>query len=368
MSLTAPLHPPREIESLTALRGVAALWVVFYHVRNHFDVKLTGPLVQHGYLAVDMFFVLSGFIMYYVYAGAYQTGRFGYWDFLLKRFARLYPVHFVTLLAAVAIFLAGGLLGIMPDYADHMRQIWLHLLLLHGWGLSDSLYLNYPSWSISAEFFAYLTFPLTCALVLRLKPWPGFLAMLAVFFVFWWVIDVWLKGVLGNNFFRMTFNYSFLRILPEFLMGLATARLVLAQEGPRKRQLGLAALPVAAALMVTGLWTEHEVIFVAGVPLLIGGLYLTDHPMPRPAVYLGLISYSIYMVHGLIEMVGFTAVERVFGFPVDMVPIWLLPVFIAGVLVAAALLYHLVEVPARGAILALRRSGWRRRTPGKSMS
>ena len=90
----------RQLPSLTPLRGVAALWVVLYHYCGtaqffpNLDITPHSYLISKGYLAVDMFFVLSGFVMAHVYRRAFSEGvGEHYRGFLMARIARLYPLH-----------------------------------------------------------------------------------------------------------------------------------------------------------------------------------------------------------------------------------------------------------------------------------
>src|SRR5258707_7540721 len=102
----------REIRSLTGMRGVAALAVVLYHLDlGQDDTGLVQHIIHHGYLAVDLFFVLSGFIMALTYSHVFVE-RFNinkYWKFLNHRIARIYPLYiFSTLLCFFLFVIAPG--------------------------------------------------------------------------------------------------------------------------------------------------------------------------------------------------------------------------------------------------------------------
>jgi peptidoglycan/LPS O-acetylase OafA/YrhL len=108
----------RQLPSLTPLRGIAALWVVLYHYCGtaqffpNLDITPQSYLIGKGYLAVDMFFMLSGFVMTHVYFCAFSesVGR-NYRDFLVARIARLYPLHVFILLLFVATAAASQLVA-----------------------------------------------------------------------------------------------------------------------------------------------------------------------------------------------------------------------------------------------------------------
>jgi peptidoglycan/LPS O-acetylase OafA/YrhL len=108
-----------ELPALTPLRGVAALWVVLYHYTFQRLPSLNSEaythLVQKGYLAVDMFFLLSGFVLTHVYHDAFNVrDRRNYWKFISARIARLYPLHLFVLL----IFVATALASRLTEYAS----------------------------------------------------------------------------------------------------------------------------------------------------------------------------------------------------------------------------------------------------------
>src|SRR5258705_5569923 len=89
----------RDIPALTGLRGVAAFWVVLFHMEWGSSI----PIIEKGYLGVDVFFILSGFVLMHVYAG-FETTDFDYVRFIKARIARIYPLHiFALLLLAVLV-------------------------------------------------------------------------------------------------------------------------------------------------------------------------------------------------------------------------------------------------------------------------
>lgn len=332
---------PSEVQTLTALRGFAALWVVVFHYCDNVAWPNTPALVTQGALAVDIFFVLSGFILVYVY-----RDRLDIPDFLLKRFARLYPVHLVTLAGAVILLLGARLLHIEVGAQVTLREVLIHLFALHSLGFKDVAVLNYPSWSVSAEFTAYFIFPFIVSAVLR-RDLKVVIPAVVAFFVF----CLMLSDLTGRPMIMRTNDLSTLRILPEFVAGMLTARLCLENRIPR-----LIAACGALVLFVTGIGTGVPLVTVLSAPLLIAALYLYARPVPRPLRYLGLISYSLYMVHALVENLGFKVIEIALG--QQIAPIWSLPVVTVAALGAAAVLYHLVEVPGRHFIVTRGRRRW----------
>src|ERR1700730_4495727 len=198
--------PPEQLASLTPLRGIAALWVVIFHFCWYFPAvhpeRYTGA-VYKGYLAVDMFFVLSGFVITHVYKEGFAqrvTGR-SYRDFLKARVARIYPLHITVLLLFVATATAEraasyalrGSFEPVPLLGERsVGGFFANIVMLQGlW--ARELSWNDPAWSISLEFLAYLLFPLLFPVLWRAGPaakagsaaccwwrWDGSLTALAI--------------------------------------------------------------------------------------------------------------------------------------------------------------------------------------------
>jgi len=164
--------PAGQLPSLTSLRGVAALWVVLFHYSVVYFPSLNSSgyssLVGKGYLAVDMFFMLSGFVMTHVYHQAFlQSIGDNYRGFLVARIARLYPLHVLvlTLFVVVALTARGvdcavtGVFNGIPLTGPRSFTAFIaNLFMLQGLN-AGQLSWNYPAWSISVEFIAYLLFP-----------------------------------------------------------------------------------------------------------------------------------------------------------------------------------------------------------------
>jgi len=132
---------------LDAMRGLGALFVVFGHY--HFELWPDRPgfiLHSHAYLVVDLFFLLSGFVLAHAF---YDKPTFDMWDYTKKRIFRLWPLHAAALLAAVLLMYFSG------DMINGAGLL-LNILLLHNIGIGDweMVGINYPSWSLSVELVA----------------------------------------------------------------------------------------------------------------------------------------------------------------------------------------------------------------------
>ncbi|MBL8673325.1 MAG: acyltransferase, partial [Rhodospirillales bacterium] len=143
--------------------------VVLYHA-TFTSHLLHLPIVTHGYLFVDFFFVLSGFVITHAYAKRLESTD-DVLAFLIRRFGRVWPLHAATLLAMIAVAaLAAALLpaGLRTHLVEPFIAKWQPdtvpavLLMLNGVGKLDAHFWNWPSWSIGSEFYTYALFAVVC--------------------------------------------------------------------------------------------------------------------------------------------------------------------------------------------------------------
>src|SRR6185437_11636585 len=153
------------LPQFTGLRGIAALLVLFFHVRTPQNIELHFGVLdafsKFGFLGVDVFFVLSGFILSHVYGNTFVNGvnsedlrTYG-----VARFARIYPLHLLTLLMMLGAYWFSLRVGVSPTETSgySLEGLILSLLLINEWfGVVAP---NPGSWSISVEFASYLVFP-----------------------------------------------------------------------------------------------------------------------------------------------------------------------------------------------------------------
>ena len=162
-----PLAAQRRFGALDGMRGCCAVMVAAYHL-NPPGHSLLGPLLAHSYLWVDFFFVLSGFVIAHGYADHIADGRQA-GIFMVKRLARIYPLHIAVLAVYVCLELTRSFTaGAHAAMADHppftswtsLPSLFANIGLVQGLGLFDVLTWNGPSWSISCEFWTYGLFAL----------------------------------------------------------------------------------------------------------------------------------------------------------------------------------------------------------------
>lgn len=340
---------PRHLDALTGIRGLAAWGVVLYHVRLSLAGLVPAPVIAglgKGYLAVDLFFMLSGFVIWYNYAARIRDGGRGEARaFLWRRFARVWPLHAVVLAGFAALALLLGLTG-----RDTTGYPWvelpLHLALVQNWGFLPTLAWNHPAWSISTELAAYLLFPaiVVAARWERLPSW----ALLAIAALLATALHA-LFALHGETSLGARIEQLGLwRCLAGFAMGMVLC--ILWERWQHSRTgapaaalacLGLLALGRALALPETAF---VPAAFFAGllalaldrgvVARLVGGKVLT---------YLGEISYSTYLAH-----FGLFLVFKLLFVDASLQLGWgQLAGFLALVLAASVALYHGIEKPAQ---------------------
>ncbi|MBO9711398.1 acyltransferase [Sphingomonas sp.] len=343
------MSPRPELKALTGARGIAAWLVVLFHLRFMMQ-GVGGPAgpLSYGYLAVDFFFVLSGFVIWLTYADRLRAqGLAGAPDFLRRRVARVWPLHLFMLAIALVYALALASLD-RADWAQYPpAELPLHILLLQNWGFTpDRLTWNVPAWSISCELAAYLLFPLlVIAVDWRRLPTPVLLAAMLGFAAALHAIFAFNRAtVLGQ---ALT-SIGVLRCLGEFALGTIVCALWDRWRG-RPALPALGALVVMAALpaaWLTGLLPQTAALPLAFAALVLL-LALTSGMRGNvlewtPVHYLGEISYATYLGHWMLWM-GY---KLAFIHAHEMS--WLqFGLFVVLVLLASAGLYHRIERPAQ---------------------
>lgn len=289
-----------RFEALDSWRGVCACMVAVFHFTAVSHLSSWG-LVQHAYLFVDFFFVLSGFVITLNYRQRLAEG-FGFGRFMLLRFGRVYPLHFVTLLLFIPIVSVKD--GIGPNL---WRAIVTNALLLHGLGVNDALWLNFPSWSISTEFAAYAVFALVVMrLGTGLLPWtlPILLGPL-------------LLGLVAPNGMDSTYDYGLVRCLYGFALGVVCVDLrerlpVLQLRIGQSIDTLIEVAAVTGAIVYVSL-AGSDLFLAVLTPILFAAMLLvfareagavSRLMTTKPLLVVGMLSYSIYMVHALVRAVS----------------------------------------------------------------
>lgn len=350
---------PTDLPSLTPLRGLAALWVIFYHFTWQYFPQLNSEAftqaIAKGYLAVDLFFLLSGFVLTHVYLATFQQGATArdYRAFLAARVARVYPLHLFVLAAfVIAEFVFAHGRAVMPlDGPLSVTAIFANIFMLQG---LDALRLswNYPAWSISLEFAAYLVFPLVLPLLCqgnrlrRVVVAAGCAAIVA-----------WLAFATEDGLNQWSGSLALARCLPEFFLGSLAYGIYRSGRWAiwLQRDTTLLVTVTALALMLHS--GVHDALIVPLFVLLIlsavsnrgrGAAWLNC----RPLAWLGDVSYSTYLLHGFMLYLAGRALPYLFS-TVDPGQLSFAQAaltaaaMLGATLLAAAWTYRIVELKGR---------------------
>jgi len=318
-------------DSLTPLRGFAAVCVTSFHVFHSIEPLKQQwcyfwTLFQNAYLWVDFFFVLSGFIISMSY-GERIGGKSAAWrtrgEFLLMRFARLYPLHLTTLLALIVLELLVSVIGRSGAAAFSLPSRSLvaipgHLLLVHSLGFQEKLSWNVPSWSISCEWAAYVGYCLVAGLLLRLRrahPLAGIISCFGLYLLFCW----WYGGLTATT------DLGIIRCFLGFVTGVCLFGL---REGREVSDAGSSVVYLGSLVVLAGgfwcaWWAEFDaivipafsaIIFVMHKPAASVRLWTLETSLFR---FLGEISYSIYLTHTVLIASVPAVLDRAFGYDVQ---------------------------------------------------
>lgn len=345
---------------LTSLRGVAALLVVLYHIKHffsqYFSSELVNQVLSKCYLGVDFFFVLSGFILSYNYQKVFLFPKGSdYIVFLAKRVARIFPLHLVVMLAYLLIPLAYFVSGKpIPDYRFSFDLFFYKLFLVDQWLFSSRAWLswNMPSWTISAEMTVYIFFPLLSLVSGRLK-WlgTGFGVVFSAVILAWYYKHAGFSSI-GDGIG----THGLVRCFCEFYIGVCVYRVLQMRGFAQSRYIcfmGLTLSVFSFGLLTTvdGLPNYFFVPVLFGMILLfLVSCKTVFHEWLecRPLLFLGEISYSIYLIHIFVREVF---AMFFLGNSLDASWIWVVS-YIASVIILSIFTYRFIEMPARKAINA----------------
>ncbi len=329
---------------LESMRGIAAVMVVLYHFQVPSPL-VANRFIHHCNVMVDFFFVLSG----YVIALNYQHRLNTFSDlitFQKRRFWRLYPLHFATLLLFVMQDIAKAMVIAFTNVqtatpafeANYLYKLVNNLTLTHAIFLNKMTF-NTPSWSISTEFYTYIIFALTIYLIRRQRA----LVYLAIAITAGVIVRVYGDGLSD------TAGLGLFRCMCSFFSGAFVFKII----GNSKVQFNsvLPSITLLASLLAT-IYLAHSP-YEMWIPLIFSLTIVTIVMLKpdallqrmlslRPLVYLGTISYSVYLIHSavLINMARFF--KKVLHIPLQELPDGRtqmdMPVWMANLAVVIALI------------------------------
>ena len=342
------------IPSLTTARGLAAWWVVMYHFREALNLpsdSLLAFFLGKGFLAVEFFFVLSGFVIYRGYKSNFKNINFKtVIGFYVRRLARIYPLYLLIIIIYLVNPISIKLFSKAGDYSDRYNISYYvaSVFMVQNWAIFDYLAWNIPGWSISTEFAAYLTFPFVCYFTSKFVSsyWRSALYIIVIVFLmdfFFLIVGV---SSIGDRIPEL----GLVRCLLEFLLGVSLANFYDRFNFDIVGLL-LASLFIAFAYFACYLFGAKDFLYV---PIFFSFLicflatnFTNGIAILRcgPLHFLGEISYSTYLIHFFIKdwVKFFSPIIGYLQFYT----------YIFFVLFASVVLYRYVEVPGKFYFLKL---------------
>ena len=336
--------------SLEGLRGAAALLVMFFHI------GLLSPfsaIIRNGYLAVDLFFVLSGFVICSAYADRLETGL-DVWRFILRRSGRLWPLHIVTATLACAfvgmIFALGGRHPHVPTGGEMIAIV----TMTQGLAFPDRDVGNLVAWSTSDEFYVYLLFAAICLCVRRWRRITFAVAAAAGLAIVLYADARTCVSI--DRCMDLHSSFGWARCLAGFFVGA-----LLAPSRTRLQSFGTPAVQIAMAIgsLAFVASTSEFPLAAFAAPLvfaaLIASLIADCGPLAtilqtRPMQYLGKISYALYLGHGVVVL-PFAGWLNQSKYPIGY-QLAAIAVLLSVSFALAHILHRRIEVPCRDRVYA----------------
>lgn len=330
IELSLKLESDRMIY-LDLLRIASSYLIIIYHFQNQMSLGSNAATVQSrlsGFtLAVDLFFALSGFVISSVYSSPIRD-RQAFGIFFFKRVARLAPLHW-SIFAIFALFGALNAAGYVksnhPDLYE-VSCILPNVMFLHSFGICKSLTFNYVSWSISAEMGMYLIFPYLVHISGRKSgPVSIFIVLTVLFF---------LSQEQSYSWLEWSFDFGVLRALPSFLLGMTAYRY---RDELSKIPRAAVCLTVCCVLFVCAclLQTPKPLLLPLVYAIVLLGIGASEQPATvraRRLAPLGQLTYSLYMLHPLVQTVVLTGVGatvlKLHGVPMTLFVLATLPLML----------------------------------------
>jgi peptidoglycan/LPS O-acetylase OafA/YrhL len=303
---------------LESLRGIAAITVAIFHAPVFSNTYILGrnPFVANATLMVDFFFVLSGFVIAYNYIDRI-TDFASLAGFQIKRFLRLYPLHLLTLLVFSGIEIAKyffelktGIAPGTPAFAESDLAAFVNNFFLTQAIFEDTFTFNQPSWSISTEFYTYAMFGMLILLIS--SSWGRVVGSLVIVVFSGLIIHVYNADHATNGLIMFRCTYA-------FFLGVLVHRLY--SDTQFRLQSWVVYLAVTMAIVavwfgrgITGLIHPFVFAFLILSLLWSGESRLKSILHSRKLIFLGTVSYGIYMIHAAVWWVTMQTFRFIFGF------------------------------------------------------
>jgi peptidoglycan/LPS O-acetylase OafA/YrhL len=277
--------------------------VAAYHFNTQGVISAL-PLVRHSWIFVDYFFVLSGFVIAFSYGERIESRRISVGKFMMLRLGRIYPLHIAVLAAFilldVALYFAGGAFLSVTVHEPftgprNPSALISNIFLLHSFGIEHEPTWNGPSWSIAAEVWSYLLFALIFLAPKKIIPWIAATLSLGGLIVLF----------ISKPSIEATYDLGFVRCVYGFGLGFLLYRLFrkIGPLGGHAAELASLASVVLFVSLAEGRWTfAAPPVFALEIYVLASARGFISRTLTyAPFQLLGLVSYSIYMIHIFLE-------------------------------------------------------------------
>lgn len=364
----------KRFDTLDSWRGICAIIVALGHFcfyLQHIPVTM-GPLVKNSFIFVDYFFVLSGFVISLNYKDKI-TSRPDVCRFIALRFGRIYPLHVFVLILLIGLeFIRSKLQhdAMFIDPTKSISTLFSNLLLLHSMGLHSYLSWNFPSWSISVEFYTYVLFALVVLFF-------GIRRLSLVSIILYIGAPVALFLLTQRDSADFTYDFGIIRCVGGFFGG------VLVQKLYQRTSENFSNMSLSHATIIEILLLVAVYLFasIADTPISYLSSFffafcvyvfalekgqVSNFLKKKPFLFLGMLSYSLYMTHAVVQRVMVNVIDMLEGHvgldivkktvtETDTVPYFdvnhsvaflLTLVMLCGTVVFSTLTYYFIEKPS----------------------
>ncbi len=310
----------KSVYSLTGIRGAAALWVVMHHMYTYVAVLLSVPwllsssFLANGWRGVDLFFILSGFILMRTHGNDFAEMR---WPaarrFFLSRFVRVYPVNAAALLAIVVI------IAFLPGFISYERSYYVgsavdrvhnlssasfvqDLLLMQNWTFVKLGAWNGPAWSLSAEIPGYLAFPVLAFYTLKQASVRNCCLLASASLAVLTLISFAVHHAYTNS----SGNFGIVRMAFCFTSGILLQRATDLLGPGCERPASLVSIASVLFIALSSVVPRLSVLDVFAFAALIASLSYNAGPIDRflrshVMLWLGKVSFSLYLTQLSLE-------------------------------------------------------------------
>jgi peptidoglycan/LPS O-acetylase OafA/YrhL len=298
---------------LDICRGIAAYCIVIFHYRIFYNENINtlsferinqpfynilSPVYETGWIAVQFFFTISGFIFYHLYLHKIKNNKVSWKDFFVFRFSRIYPLHFITLNFILILYLIFILINITTSQfsAINIKHYILNILLISSWGFENSWSFNTPSWSISIEVMLYILFFFISKIKVQIFYSTIFTILFSIFIFYF-------NKLIGYGIFC-------------FFIGGLTYLTIEKINNYKLKKINLIILSFTISLIVMFFIKKYEItgiyfkilmltVFFPSLIIFLFFFQKLNKKIGKKICIIGDISYSIYLTHFVIQMITF---------------------------------------------------------------